>query len=477
MTGAMHRTDGAYRLYVTVLLGTVLLAPSLHTLVVLLATPGTIALLLAPELPTVVLAATVLLLGGAVAAGTVRGPVLLSPFRVHLVAGGPLRRRDSLRGTFLVALGVLVIGGALLGAVPGLALAREQAAGAGVAVGGSLLGAVVGALVAVAWLGGQALSRRAAAQAVLALVVTGLAVGTFAPVLSGSSPVVWYVVPAALAVGALCAVPWLLDHLRGPLLLEQARRWQSATTAGGAGDLAAALATYRVRPRRSGPVDAVAPSTTSLPLLLLRRDLVGASRTPARSLVAVVVLAGALFLSAWAVAAPGAAAWWGIAASSVLGYLALGVWSDGFRLVVEASAAPTLYGLPDRQLLGLHALLPVVLVLAIGTLVGLAVLVMGGPGMGVVLASAAAVFGVVVRMYDSAKGPLPLVLLTPSPTPMGDASAIPLALWLADSLILAALVPVAVGMLVTSQGPLLVLGYLPAVGALLLGLRRRLGAA
>jgi hypothetical protein len=47
---------------------------------------------------------------------------------------------------------------------------------------------------------------------------------------------------------------------------------------------------------------------------------------------------------------------------------------------------------------------------------------------------------VLVRVYDSAKGPLPLVLMAPVPTPAGDASALVIAAWQADAVILACVV-------------------------------------
>ena len=51
----------------------------------------------------------------------------------------------------------------------------------------------------------------------------------------------------------------------------------------------------------------------------------------------------------------------------------------------------------------------------------------------------------VLRLRDSAKGPLPPELLTPVSTPAGDASGVAILLWQADAVILAALLAVAVG--------------------------------
>lgn len=79
--------------------------------------------------------------------------------------------------------------------------------------------------------------------------------------------------------------------------------------------------------------------------------------------------------------------------------------------------------------------------------------------LGLVLALAA-------RVHAAAKGPLPLALLTPVPTPMGDLSGLNVALWQVSSLLMA-------GVAVAVAGPLLLggtwwaaLGYLAAAVAL-----------
>jgi hypothetical protein len=123
------------------------------------------------------------------------------------------------------------------------------------------------------------------------------------------------------------------------------------------------------------------------------------------------------------------------------------VWSDGFRHVAEVAAAPPLYGVSTLRLIGLHAALPVlggVVFSAAG--VGVGVVLWGEAlGIGVVWSAlAAAVLSVLllvlVRVYDSAKGPLPLTLMAPVPTPAGDASALVVAAWQADAVILSGVV-------------------------------------
>lgn len=467
----MNRSaDVLYRVYVTVLLLAVLTGPALYTVVVSLSSPPLVTLVGHEQFPSLVVACTGLLLVAALAVGRTRGPVLLSPFKIHLIAGGPQPRRVSLRSPFRSTLLLLLLVAAVLGAVPPAALVRAEVAGATTLVGGVLAGATVAILVAVAWLAGQALTPRTTtwAAALCLLITGGLALWWPGPLdLAG-----WGLLTAA-ALCLLVVVPPLLDRLSGPALLEQAHRWHTATTAGGAGDLAAAAATYRTRPRRPRPAGAVG-DTTLLPVLFLRRDLIGALRTPIRSLVAGAALCLAILMGALSTTLPDQMALFVVGTSSLMGYMALGVWSDGFRHAVEAIAAPTLYGLSDHQLLSLHALLPVAVVLTVGTTAGLLAVLLGGQPLMAALTLGSALFCVVVRMFDAAKGPMPLILLTPAPTPMGDASAIPVALWQADALLLAALVPTTIGTAVLTLGSgIPLLAYIPATAAVLLAFRHR----
>lgn len=476
-TGA-RTSDTAYRVYLAVLVAGTLVGPVLHTLVVWLATPGLGTLLAREELPALIATGTGLLLWIALAAGTVRGPVVMSPFRVHVVAGGPRTRRASLGGRYVRMLLLVLVTGTVLGALPGAALLRLGTGSSAALVEGALTGAGLAGVLGVSWLAGQSLSRRGrrwTAPSILA------GAGAVALLLLRSRSVLppnqagWCVLAVVVAV-ALALAPHLLDRLRGPVLLEQAWRWRSATTAGGAGDLAAAATAYRSRPRRRGPADAVG-TTRRLPLLFLRRDLVGAARTPVRSMVAAIVLCLGLGLAAWVAVGPVGSSWVGLALAFGLVYLALGVWSDGFRHGAEASAAPTLYGVSEQQLLWLHAALPAVLVMTLGTALGLTVVLLGQPLTAGALPVAGAIFCVAVRAFDAARGPMPVLLLTPVPTPLGDLSGVAVALWQADSLLVALIVPTVVTMAALIVGWPMVLAYLPACAALLLGLRHRLAAA
>ncbi|AXH96903.1 hypothetical protein DV701_12945 [Ornithinimicrobium avium] len=454
--------------------------PSLRALAVVVAVPGLGEVLAREDLPALVAAAAGLLVWGALAVGTTHGPVMGSPLRIHVLAGGPQPRRMSLRGSFVRRLLVLVVAGAALGAVPGLALLHLGAGGAGTtALGGAMTGACVGGVTAAGWLAGQALSRRGVRRAALlvpvcaGLVATLLLVGPAALPPGWTSPVTVLLLLVLLVAG-LTVVPGLLDRLRGPVLLEQATRWQGATTAGGAGDLAGAAATYRPVPSRHGRWDAVGRGG-SLPLLFLRRDLVGAARTPVRLLVGISVLLLALVLGIVVSTLSSGPSWAVLAVAFAMVHVRLGVVSDGFRHAVEASAAPTLYGVPDHHLVGLHAALPLAVVLVLGAAAALvAVPLTGVHPVGALLVVVGGLFCVAVRAYDAARGPMPLLLLTPVPTAAGDMSGLMVAAWQADALLVAVLVPTLVTVAAVSLGGWLVLIYAPAAALVLLGLRRRM---
>ena len=194
-----------------------------------------------PVARTLALAGVAVVALAALVIGQARGPVVLSPFRTHLVANGPCPRRRSLRGTFWAAAALPVGAFTLLSALPAAALARTGDVPFWMVLGLPVLGALAGLLVAVCWLAGQV-----AAGAGWRAAVTGP------------------------------SVPRLLDGLSGPVLLQQAQRWQAAATALGAGEASAAVATYRPVPPRPRPDRALPARSSGMPLLFLTRNLIAA---------------------------------------------------------------------------------------------------------------------------------------------------------------------------------------------------------
>ncbi|CAD6008505.1 hypothetical protein [Agreia sp. COWG] len=486
------RGDIVYAVYAAAMVGAIVAFPLVRAVVLWLAEPQASGVLIEVG-PAVAASVFAFACAGFVALGGVRGPAALSPFLIYAVAGSGHPRRRTLLRPVLRAVLVLAVLGAALTLLPAMVLV----AGGGSTVGGALAftaaGALAGVVCGACWVLGQS-----ASGAVRAWIVAGVlaAWGVWAVAAFAVPPLGFVlVVLGVLAAAGVAVIPGLLDRMRGPALLAQAQRWQTAGTLAFTGDLAMAMGEFRAVPRRGRGLAAIG-DFRSLVLLFLRRDLVGSLRTPGRFASACAGCLGFGLLVAVATGASGVGMWFVACAAAVVGHLALGVWSDGFRHVAEVAAAPPLYGVSTGRLLGLHAGLPVVGGVVWAVLGAGAGSVLGfgfdggsvggfdsgfGGGVAAVVAAvlasvAVAVVSVLllvlVRVYDSAKGPLPLTLMAPVPTPVGDMSALVVAAWQADAVLLAGFV---VGAVVAAVGAFGVAGVFVGVplGAGLVWMARR----
>ena len=189
-------------------------------------------------------------------------------------------------------------------------------------------------------------------------------------------------------------------------------------------------------------------------LAILTRDALGVIRTPARSLLALAAAAAAaavwgLALGVGDPAAAGSGPDLGRvgalgAGATLLAYVALQPWCRGLATAAEGAGSPALLPVAPQGALLRHLLLPALLaVLAVGAgagvLLGSGVPVDGPPafvlGSGAVPLAAA----LALRMLSALKGTIPLRLLAPVPTPVGDASGINVLLWTLDGTIAAIL--------------------------------------
>jgi hypothetical protein len=490
--GGATPMDLAYTVYAGVLAILILGVPVLRAIVLELAEPAAAAALRAhgPEVTAVVggLAATALLV-----AGGARGPALLPPFPTAALAGSALSRAAVLGRPFARAVLGCAAVAALVALLPGLALLVAGDADPVPVVVFAAGGALAGAVGAGCWLVGQRLpsAARSAVGAVL-LGSTALGLLTRVPVVpwswlaalfpgpstgSGAVPAgsaLALAAVAALALGLLALAPVLLAGLRGPDLLAQSQRWQTATTLATTGDLAMAAGGFRPVPRTGRGLAAVCGR--SLPALFARRDLVGSLRTPVRAAAACLGVATSGALAATAVDGAGVGLWIPGIGAALVGFLALGVWADGFRHVVDVSSAPPLYGITTGRLLALHAVLPVTAGV-VSALVGAGVAVAQGAGAAALAAAPAiALVLVAVRAFDAAKGPLPLAVMAPVPTPAGDASALVVAAWQADALILACGAVVGVVTATAAAGPIGAAVAIPAAAGIAYRARRRIAA-
>lgn len=483
------RGDVVYAVYAGVMVAAIVGVPIVRAVVLSLAEPEASAVLVDVG-PTVSGTVFALACAAFVAFGGVRGPALLSPFLVFAVAGGGHPRRRTLLRPVVRSVLLLAVAAAGIALLPALVAAGVGDATVGGAIAFAGAGALVGVVCGGCWLLGQRVTAAVRAWIVVGVLATW-AVWVVVPGSAGVLPWGWFaslfpsgdgvggevdVADAALgwgalgglgvlATAALAVTPMLLDGLRGPVLLSQAQRWQTAGTLAFTGDLSMAMGEFRAVPRRGRRLAAIGGG--GLALMFARRDLVGSLRTPARFALACAGCVGFGLLITVAVGASGPGVWIAACAAAIVGFLALGVWSDGFRHVAEVASAPPLYGVSTLRLLGLHAALPVVGgVVFSGVGVGVGGVVLGGAEVGptwsaLVAAVLCVLLLVLVRMYDSAKGPLPLALMAPVPTPAGDASALVVAAWQADAVILSGVV---VAVTVVSVAGGIVGGVLAAVG-------------
>ncbi|MBK0332285.1 hypothetical protein I8D64_12865 [Brachybacterium sp. MASK1Z-5] len=473
--------DLAYLLYLVVITILVIAVPLLRELGLLLARPDVLPVISAPAAGGLVTAGLLLAAGLLVLLGASRGPAVLPPFFVVTLASSHRPRRTALVRPFArtgaaLAAGLLALAG-VIGWV--LVLGGTTSPAGAVALGIAGLGAA--ALLEGAWLAGQVLpgvGRRILAL-VLALGAAGAVLGTVRggaagrrllalayPVGGAGAGVPWTAALAVLVLGVLVGILCVpaLDRVRGTVLLEQAARWESALTSARSGDLSAAAGTYRVRPSAGRRLPAVRRGARSAGLvgLYLRRDLVALARTPERLVLGVlgVLAASVLLVAARLLMGPlGFAA---LVLGALLLWSASGVFVDGLRHGVESLGAPRLLAQGVGVQVLLHSLAPLLVMGLLSMLgSGLGVLVLSGAGphlgpdpgavgaLAVVLAPALVPLMIIGRARDAAKGPMPLALATPIPTPQGDASILPLVAWQADAILFALL---AAGLLFLALG-------------------------
>ncbi|WP_156807542.1 hypothetical protein [Acaricomes phytoseiuli] len=385
--------------------------------------------------------------------GMVRGPALREPFQTYVLAGSNIARSVSMFTPFLFSALILT------GLFDGVAVFFASVF---VLSGSTTLAAVVPFVLAAIcwgvigswfWLLGQTsigfwrllLPMLLAAGSILSWVFTGANnylpwgwLGQVWPVAGGSE--MWGLILLTLLSGMLAfSTPFLLGRLKFEGLLEQSERWQAAGISTSAGEFSTALAVFRAKPRFGRRLPAVLPVPT--PWRFLVRDGLGALRTPVRFLVGTAALAAGVGLIFFAASSSGPVAWLPAGAGSVLAYFGLGVFCDGFRHAAEATAAPTIYGYPPLRLYLFHSIFPITWSLATLAVVGIAMSVSGVT----TISLGAWIAGVMilailsgVRVYDSARGPLPPVLLTPIPTPFGDLSSLVVLAWQADAILISA---------------------------------------
>lgn len=457
------RGDQAYLVYAILLGVAVVIVPIVRAVWLSAVSDEGIRALSAPAAPAVAGLAAVALWAAALLLGRERGPALLAPFLSHALATSGLRRAVAFRSPVLRSAAVVIAVTTAVAVLAGTALLHRGLADPLGVVAFAVAGALVGCIASVGWLAGQALPRIAPWLA-LGLLVFG-ACTAIAPVVRPFSPWGWvellyptvgtpFALAAlvALAVGLAATAPTLLDRLSATELTAQALRWEAATTHTSSMDFSLAADIYRGRPHLGRGIRAVASARSSsarprrarparrLPAVFLRRDAVGAIRTPGRLVVGVLALAAAGALLALA-ATPAAPGWLLGAIAGLVAYAGLGAFTDGIRHAASVAADLPLYGVSDARLLANHSAFPlivaiVVLLAAVVTCALVFALPVAAPIAG---ALAFGPLALLARIGSALKGPMPPVLLTPIPTPMGDMGAAMRLIWAVDGLLIAAI--------------------------------------
>lgn len=471
--------DGVvYRAYLVVMIALVVVAPVLRAATLTLADAwpglGASGANTAGAVVCSVLAACALL-------GAQRGPASASLPEIDLVLSGPGSRVRLLAPTVLRAFGVAAVLGALGGGVFGIATAPPAAWALAIAVGAGL-----GLCAAAAVLAGQ-LGRGVRAALGMALVLLGAVVallpGSWLPALGMAATVIG-VAGAAFASGFASRIP--LRTLR-----DQAARWEDISMLALSGDPAIAAARLGA-PVRVGRRWRWRVPRRAVPAILLR-DLRGALRAPARSLLAVAALTGVGAVLAVATGRSGSplgalpdapAALVGAVVGAGL-YAALGPLCRGLGAAAEGIGGPGLLPLSPGRLLAAHAILPSALAILLPVLGAMIAGAAGGSGAaggtvgasgaggaagiaGPILTSVVALAAMVqqLRVLAVLKGPLPQRLLAPIPTPAGDLSALNVLAWTFDGPVCAA----AVGALIAGLAVGAPQALLPVALLILLGL-------
>lgn len=459
--------DRAFLVYAVFMVGLVAIVPVARAVWLSATSAAGVAVFASAAAPGVTAFVAVALWAGALLLGRDRGPALLPPFLTHALATSDLPQSDTFRGPLLRA-GALVTALSMLaagligGSLMSQGLANPLSAAIFVAVG-----ALVGVITTVAWLAGQAFPR-AAIPIALGLLALG-AVTAIAHTLQPFTPWGWVglaypgndnplaPIPLIAAAAALAAVvPTLMNRLRLAELSSQAARWESATTHAMEMDFGAAATIYQGRPHIGRGISAIRP-TSRLPLTFLIRDAIGAARTPGRLIVAITAFAaaGVLMFLAFAPATP---SWVLGAAAGLLVFAGLGPLTDGMRHAASVASDLPLYGISDERLFANHSLFPttVVAVVLLAAVIACSVLVGSGAAAPIISALALGLLALLARASNALKGSLPISLLTPAPTPMGDLSVLARMAWALDGVLLAALAGAFAA--VAFESPILLIG-------------------
>ena len=464
------------QVYVLVLVVLVAVVPVVRVIWMSAISDASIVWLTRTTTPGALMVLAVLAWTAALLVGRERGPALRPTLLAQLLALSAIPRTQAFMGPSVRGITAVAGTGLLVAGFSGAALAARGEILPAQALLLTAVGLSVGVIAGVAWLAGQAAPRMAARGA----AVLG-SLGTVLAVVHGhwSDGVAWSQAAASpgavpvlaslllLTVLATLGVPCLLARVETAQLVAQAARWERSTVYLATLDLGAATAQFREGPRMGRRMKAVRRGP--LWQMVLRRDAIGAARSPVRLALGVAACAATFALCSWIFMAPAAASlvapgWVVGAVSGLVLYLALGPLTQGLQYAATAISVPSPFGVSDGKLLSAHLLFPVVCVVLVGLCaaaiaVGAAAaaapaLVSPGPVLSALLTCGlTGLIALAARLAVALKGPVPTMALTPISSPAGDPGALFLVLWMFDGPLIAAVSgAVLLGMAVNSVG-------------------------
>ena len=452
LAGSPPKTrDSGYTVYVAVLVVAMVAVPVVRSIVLGLASPDILATIEASDSYRSVGVMAAVLAAGALLIARTRGPVITSPFLTEFLARSPLARSDTLRRPFLISFtGLALVAVTVSGIVVGARFLGGPTAALPAAL--FVLGSIAySGVLAVVWLIGQSCGRRTTVVLAIIILASAIAIAVGVDLFMFATPwgwlallweslgpdtsiAAWPTIALALSPVAFLAVPALLNNLHSSGLMAQARRWQSIGTMAQTGDIAGASGVLRTPPTRGRHFEI--SFTGPMPIAILQRDMRTALRFPVRTTLGSCALVVAGWLTAQTSTATRGVDWVVALAGVLVAYLAAGAWSDGLRNANENVGPSSMYGRSPLTMIGSHSLLPSLACLLLGS-IGTVVAIADGAPIGVlpwwILIS---FFIVIVRILDCAKGMMPIGLLLPIVTSMGDVSILNVIAWQTDALII-----------------------------------------
>lgn len=471
-TGKPRATDTAYNIYLALLTLVIVVFPILRAIVLALpdadfAATNRLGFSFDPY-PLIYLAALLF----AALGGRWRGAVVPSEQYLEAVVASPLNRALTLRRSYYYC--VLLVTFATIG-LSSIYLI-SQASVHTVTISGAFMFLIVAVLfaflVVFVWIMSQSQLALRSAVVTVAVLLTGA--GTLLLTITHwnlariigtefSSTSVLGALALTLSSGLilhLFIAPRVLESFTINSLFAQARKWFVVRTFASTGDVRSASQALKIQPR--GARRARWNLGRSVILALVKRDLRGMRRSLSRAITSAVLNLLASFLLTLTLVS---ASIYGAALAAFVIYFAVGLATDGVRMFGMIYGGSSTYGISALQQALAHSILPTAFSTAWALLgFGAAMTVAEVTVSTLIWVVLVVLSAVALHVFAAFKGPLPLTLLTPIPSPAGDLSALNVMVWLADAILIYVFTSVLLTVLVALTGvSLLLIGVQLAV--------------